>query len=360
MTRPQQVLFALHSNAFGLVSGSSVETVRRRLKFATLLHDEVLVEAGGASINAGAGGSIALKGLDRGRWQTPRERGSSQRLGFTMSAAVEEIPGVIAKGPYRNVISSPGGVSWEPTFSPFWNEIPTSLDSSIELTHLTDPPRLAKAAVAELSNGDRGDSILEAISSTDFIRNRVVTDFDHDFAYAVGFGVPISVDRAHATVLRARIARQQAKAEGISVALPILAPRSGALSWSQIEELRRHPYWAALRKVLAEIGDCAVNGDWNHPSLDEKIHELFAARMSRSTIAEPQWRDAIVQQTLVMLCAQIGRIVVRYVFGPLPVESEGVEVALGAGAFAYRRMAWRRNHAWTSAWAGLLAETNSK
>ena len=71
--------FGLRTNAYQLVSGAGVNAVRRRIKLAGLLHDEVALEAGLYLLTAGGGSSVPMymsqpPDEDESRFQTPPTR----------------------------------------------------------------------------------------------------------------------------------------------------------------------------------------------------------------------------------------------------------------------------------------------
>ena len=57
---PKTLVVPLRSNAAGLVAGAPVAAVRRRLKMASLIYDQILLEGGTAHVQAGPRGSIGV------------------------------------------------------------------------------------------------------------------------------------------------------------------------------------------------------------------------------------------------------------------------------------------------------------
>ena len=55
------VLFPLRSNAHALITGPSIATVRRHIKVAALLHDQVVLDAGAVHIIVGTKGGHELR-----------------------------------------------------------------------------------------------------------------------------------------------------------------------------------------------------------------------------------------------------------------------------------------------------------
>lgn len=73
------IFFPLRSNAHSLLAGPPANSVRKRLKIASLLYDEVLIDDGALDILAGPeGASIFPHSTERvARWQT----GARTRIG---------------------------------------------------------------------------------------------------------------------------------------------------------------------------------------------------------------------------------------------------------------------------------------
>lgn len=73
--------FPIRSNAHSLVSGSGVAGVRRRIKLASVISDQLWLDEGTLDVQAGPMASAAFwvppNPNERPNWQTPAERGSS-------------------------------------------------------------------------------------------------------------------------------------------------------------------------------------------------------------------------------------------------------------------------------------------
>lgn len=83
MSEKEPVLYVpLRSNAKTLVTGTPVAALRRRLKYASVFNEQLLLESGVLRMHAGEGGSwsvIEQATADRpARWQTPRQRQLAQ------------------------------------------------------------------------------------------------------------------------------------------------------------------------------------------------------------------------------------------------------------------------------------------
>ena len=131
----------LRSNGSALLTGKPIESVRRRLKFASVYFDHVLLEAGIFDVSAGPGGWLGavrppLDG-EIPRWQTPGRRGAEQRQPFTVSIGRDQGPGVVP-GPMMPTLSSQATISWKATLHPFADEMPPGTDW-IDFLRPSDP-----------------------------------------------------------------------------------------------------------------------------------------------------------------------------------------------------------------------------
>jgi hypothetical protein len=94
MSETSKTLFVpLGSNAQALVdggAGETVESIRRRLKFASIAFDAIWLESGILNVNAGPGGSSAIRQHDQGaEFQTEEQRKVRQTGGFAISLGTE-------------------------------------------------------------------------------------------------------------------------------------------------------------------------------------------------------------------------------------------------------------------------------
>lgn len=135
------LLVPLRSNGSALLTGTPVESVRKRMKFASLYFDHVFLEAGIFDMSAGPGGSSGFvrPPLDGEipRWQTPGRRGAEQRQPFAVSVGHDQGPGV-TPGPMMTAVYSEATISWKATLYPFADELPASTDW-ISFTRTLDP-----------------------------------------------------------------------------------------------------------------------------------------------------------------------------------------------------------------------------
>jgi hypothetical protein len=132
MPEPESVLYVpLRSNAKTLVTGAPIAALRRRLKYASVFHDQVLLESGILRMQAGEGGSssfvVPATEPQPARWQTPRQRQLAQQSPFQLSVGRETTPGVSAET-MQPMLTSDSAISWTATLEPFAAELPAGTD----------------------------------------------------------------------------------------------------------------------------------------------------------------------------------------------------------------------------------------
>src|ERR1700691_1910579 len=95
MPDQSDLLVPLRSNGSALLTGSPIESVRRRLKFASQFFDHVFLEGGVFTLAAGLGGSSSFfnppNDRELPRWQSPSRRGADQRQPLAVGVGREEI-----------------------------------------------------------------------------------------------------------------------------------------------------------------------------------------------------------------------------------------------------------------------------
>jgi hypothetical protein len=259
MTDESALFVPLRSNASALLTGSPIESVRRRLKFASLYFDYVLLEAAIYDVSAGPGGwfggtSPPMEG-EEPRWQTPRRRGAEQRQDFTISVGREQGPGV-TPGPMRPAISSAASISWRATLLPFADELPAGADW-IGFVGSHDPVGEIRRISDRWKWADERNVALERAIPERFVRNAVIGHANRDLGSAAQAGVAVSVDPLHNQVVAQRF-QDPTTWQAVSFAVPILFPRTGELPWEAIAELRRDPEMIRLRRVLREVEEEAA------------------------------------------------------------------------------------------------------
>lgn len=249
--RARRVYFPLASNAHSLLTGAPLDGVRRRLKMASLLHDEVFLEWGTMQIQAGATGATAWRNptsAEETSWQTPLDRSRLQSSEFSISM------GPTGSAPdaseMREVMRSRSAIAWSPTLEPFRTELPATADW-IRFGAFDPLTAEEKSLTRAWRTRDDANSTIERKLPDALVRNRVLGSVEDDLTLAMVRGVHLSIDRLHASVLSSRLVDPRLTVSGF--ALPLLLPHAGAMSWADITELRKHRGLKTLRSVLSEL-----------------------------------------------------------------------------------------------------------
>ena len=93
------LLVPLRSNANTLLAGAPVAAFRRRLKYASIFYDRLLLEGGVLRLNAGPTLSFSavepFNEQDPPRWQTAAARHAAEQAPFQLAVGREDTPGCV-------------------------------------------------------------------------------------------------------------------------------------------------------------------------------------------------------------------------------------------------------------------------
>ena len=255
MPENESVLFVpLRSNAKTLVTGAPIAALRRRLKYASVFHDQLFLESGVLQMQAGEGGSssfVVPATEDRpARWQTPRQRQLAQQSPFQLLVGQEIIPGVPAEMMHP-VLASDSAISWAATLHPFAAELPGDTDW-IHFGRFTEPGPGVRGIAEDWTQADERNPYLDEVIPGRFVRAAVIKSANNDLALAAAAGCTVTMDGLHSQVVAQRFGDEAGwKLRGY--AIPFLFPQIGDWTWQQIAGLRRDPNMARFRAVLGEI-----------------------------------------------------------------------------------------------------------
>jgi len=275
----------LRSNAKTLVTGKPILALRRRLKYASVFHDRLLLETGVLRLQAGEGGSSSFvepTTADRpAHWQTPRQRQLAQQSPFQISIGREITPGVPAQMMHP-MMSSDSAISWTATLEPFAAELPVGADW-IHFGNFAPPgPDVDRVSRNWTWADEHNTQLNEAIPGR-FVRSVVIKNANNDLALGTAAGCAVTSDGLHAQVVAQRFGEAAGwKFQGY--AIPFLFPQIGDWSWEQIADLRREPnmsrFRATLREIEAEAFAEAALGD-----LEAAVHHAYE-RHSAAAVPE--------------------------------------------------------------------------
>lgn len=346
------VLFPLASNAHALISGSSIDSVRVRLKVASLLYDQVLVETGQRLIMAGPEGSITLPrptSPDRPpAWQTPRERHEGQTSPFSLDMSPEHEPGVPSTEPFQRVVHSMASISWSPTLEPFARELPSGCDW-ILFGALGSIGAAGKELAERWKRHDDGSAALKRLVPEHFVRSTLIDHVSKDLAAGAIGGWDISTDRFHGNVLAARFAGD-GSIRGGGFALPILVPRVSRLSWEDVAALRRLRAIRRLREELRAVEAEVLDLGDQTGDVEGAVRRAYETRL-RAAVGDVGGIRSIAGHALVNLL--VGTAVGYATLG-LTVTGPAVGGAAGAAistALEVRKTVRQRGE---RAWVGVL------
>jgi hypothetical protein len=244
----------LRSNAKTLMAGGPVAAMRRRLKYASVFHDRVLLESGVLRMHAGAGGSFNVvvhpAAGELVRWQTPRERHLAQQAPFQLAVGREITPGLPAEI-LHPMLESDSEISWTATLQPFAAELPAGTDW-IHFGRFPKPGPDVEGVAQQWAWADERNPYLDQAIPGRFVRAAVIKNANADMAMAAAAGCTVTADGLHAQVVAQRFGEDAGwKLRGYSI--PFLFPQIGNWSWEDIAELRRDPNMARFRAELREI-----------------------------------------------------------------------------------------------------------
>jgi hypothetical protein len=296
---PSTIYFPLRSNAASLITGRGIGEVRRRLMLASLLHDELWIEAGLLSVTAGSDGSNSwhTRGLDPAtvRWQSPRSRHRGEGIEFGVAFGIEATPGVAVPATHAMPMGT-SSISWEATFEPFRTELPPQAAEWISYVDYPDPPAAKQLAGRwSFSEFSHPSPQLTRRWPGEFVRDTYVKGTHLDIAAADVAGAVVSIDVAHRPVLDALISAGVANRVPGDRLLDLIVPTG--MNWSDVVELRGQDralreYRAAIRAAESAVIGAATLG----PAIERDLLEEWGRRIGAAAERRPpRWvRRAVV------------------------------------------------------------------
>jgi hypothetical protein len=341
------------------LTGAPIAAMRRRLKFASLLYDHVLLEGGLLRMHAGSGGYFAAVEpvtQEPARWQTPAQRHADQASKFQLNIGREAAPGVPATVT-QPVLVSDNAIAWQATLEPFAAELPADADW-VRFVRSTDPEGDAASAMRQWSSADEHNSALEAAIPGRFVRGAVIKDANRDLAIAAVNGFAAAVDPIHLQVVAQRFNDEEGwQLRGYSV--PVLYPQVGDLPWQAIADLRREPNIARFRAVLREVEEEtaaeAATGD-----VQAAAHHAYERHLAAAS-GRLDGIGAVVRKAAagVVIGGAIG-VGTAPIAGPLGiVASTGTGVALATITDVRTMIRQRQSRGWVSVHYKIMGSTAS-
>lgn len=339
-----KVFFPLRSNASALLQGAPVRSVTDRLKFASLLYEDVMVESGCLMVFVGRESTVILplvrSAPHNSNWQTPRERASSRGSQIILTHTEEEI----------RRESSPAIVAWQPTFEPLRPKLPASTASWLHFVE-SDPPH--KASLTEVYRGSKWwdedvEGELQRKLPDDYVRWVIIKHAKADWASAVNQDAAISMDLLHSLVIESGIAVEERRADAGALVLPILLPHVTSLPWDELSDLRKHSAIADLRQTWQEIGlEVLERSQAEGGPVDTRVHEVYEGRLLRANERVDSIKGQLVTTIVGFVVGEIAGLGATAAAG-VPVPLVGGIVGAAASWKVERLAAARRTrpHRW--------------
>jgi hypothetical protein len=246
----------LRSNASALLTGAPIAALRRRLKFASIFYDRLLLETGIFRAYAGPTGTSSFivppSEQDPPRWQTPAERHAGTGVRFAVAIGREGTPDAAP----QTVVSSEASISWTATLHPFADELPPGTDW-VDFVKSVDPEGAVKQLAQQWTWADERNHSLKRAIPIQFVRSTVIDSANRDLVLGVASGSAVSVDPLHLQVVEQRFKDDGGwRLRGFTV--PFLFPYVGDLPWEAIADLRKDQNISRFRAILRDVEEEAA------------------------------------------------------------------------------------------------------
>lgn len=337
--------YGLRTNAHQLLAGAGASAFRRRLKVDSLLHDEIVMEAGAYEVLAGQGHRVeryfAEPEADRMRRQSPfdrRPRGTFRAL-LWFQGQDEATFGDAAMHTYAFDdigLDRPSlQLRWRTTFLPLKAEVADADWIRWEVT--TEPDSDRRDAIAEMARDDTEDPVLTARWIDYAARVALARSTVFDLLRISDTGYTLSADPLHATRLYRRVARGQAHGLFGRLALEVIEPRE--LTWPEVGELRKEPGLVEFRTILRDIEAEARDEATSLVDIEHRILRGYGDALARAEGRMPSRRAHAA-------VAAVGFIVGETAGMIAGVPLVGGLAGAGAGELATRAVESRARPRW--------------
>lgn len=274
----RRLLVPLRSNASQLLAGAPVEAVRRKLKFASVVYDELLIEGGSLTIQAGEGGSFTFPTPETD-FQTTAQRRAGMGSGFYVTLGAPDAPDIPAptNRVHAMLASRTASISWRPTFLPFAEELPANC-GWVTWVHFPRDAEVAGLASSWSYRDGNNDALLSAVPVL-FARSLIIDHANSDLARAALSGVALLQDATHRQVVMARL-DSTTTWRPVGFAVPVLAPHVGNLPWGEIAAVRSTRAMRSYRGMLQELEAEALQESAEGSDVERVVHVLLQKRLA--------------------------------------------------------------------------------
>jgi hypothetical protein len=262
-----------------------VAAFRRRLKYASILFNRLVLEGGVLRLDAGPGMSFGViepfDAQNPPRWQTAAARHAAERTPFQLAMGREDTPGVPA-ATMHPAGSSDTTISWVAMLYPSADELLPVADW-VEFVKSPDPVGSVKQLADQWTWVDEQNPWLERVLPVRHVRNAVIRNVNRDLALATASGFAATIDPFHQRVVAQRFSDDEWNIRGFAV--PVIFPAVGDWSWSAIADLRRDQnmlrFRAVLREVEEEASAEAASGD-----IEAAVHHVYEKHLASAVSIE--------------------------------------------------------------------------
>jgi hypothetical protein len=327
-----------------MVVGAPAASLRRRLKYASLFFDRILVEDGAVRISAGPTASSCFPvDLDT-PWQTPNARRVAQAGGFTIGFGQETVPGVPAEV-IDFAFSSETTISWIASYQPLVPELAGR--DWITWVNRAHPDGAAKRLAADWSRLDQRNGALRRAVPIDLVRQTIVSAANTDLAATSLAGVAASVDSLHGQVLQQRLADDSGW-RPLAFSVPFLFPNVAHLSWDAIADLRKDRNIARFRALLQEV-ELSALAEASGGDVEAAAHHVYERNLAAQVEPAGGYGGSARRMAGSIIVSGLASMATMALPAPAAIAAAA---SLGAAPFAvadiWKVRTRRRSRAWLS------------
>jgi len=278
----QTLVFPLRSNADSLVRGAPVASVRRKLKTASLVYENVMLESGVLRLSSGPQGSFSVvehrPPSDTPDWETAVARRQAQDHLFSLAIGREDIPGVPAQN-MTTVLQTDSTIAWTATFEPFAWEMPAMVDW-IDFGRAPRLPTELDRMAQDWTKADERSEVLKRAVPEQRTRGVLIANANHDLAMVAGADHAAAVDPWHAQVVNRRL-EDDVSWHGEGYAVPIALPQVGGLDWEDILKIRKSKEISQFRDMMNDI-EAEVAQRSPSEGLEAAVHRVYERELVKA------------------------------------------------------------------------------
>lgn len=339
---PSRIFFPLRSNVEMFQAATGYVALQERIKIASLLFDEVILE----------GGVYKLQMTDRGAldFRIPREGLGKGVTDQTVAETRQQFEALQQlEAPSLRVTIQPSDGSGEPrllfdgpTTAMYFSEFQTAvsdlkgLDTPWLIWLDDDPVRFPEFSelVRQLCDDDYRASVGEVIPNRR-IRDQLLKSLNHDLVLTTMVDAFISTDPIHAHLMSAKLERLGFLASTRLAIVNTYMPSVRDVPWDEINDLRSDPGMWDFRRVVGEIEGQIMELPQDATSADvrERIQSEWNKEMADAwTAVLPSFRQIAVETAESLL--------LDFVNIAMPFLGTGIDFARDMNNLRTSRTSW--------------------